>query len=420
MKAYAQSQSETPDIDNSYVGLAVGKRVDGSSFYLTNSDDIIAAAYGLPFFVILVVVVIVFLGVFFMSLDEQVASIKDSTTYQANVISLILLCIIFTVFTTVLDIQSCIIDVNQKDLPVYYSHSDKFLGVTITGLIIYLLFFVVGIVWFMFEIFASLYFHDKGKERTQTDSEEAPKQCYNEIMSNVLPRNKARSKRIALICVLIIGGALLSVTAHFPSILMAWATDAFYASRIALFYGVIIFCYFSGFHYTYVASNNALYETGRVNSKKYFCFILPFFLLCSFVAVSLVVMIITVYVISVPVNNSIETTSEGVTSIYNGAVILIGALLAYKIGWQYFGHSFSVSDALENALESLSKPPLGVRADKWGKLTEERRLTEIMKSIAKSEVLTNMLQPPPPPAAQNGVHSLGTAEVSLVMNSVES
>ena len=83
----------------------MGKSVDGSSFYLTNSDDIIAAAYGLPFFVILVVVVMVCLGVFFMCLDEQVASIKESTTYQANVISLILLCIIFTVFTTVLDIQ---------------------------------------------------------------------------------------------------------------------------------------------------------------------------------------------------------------------------------------------------------------------------------------------------------------------------
>ena len=125
----------------------MGKSVDGSSFYLTNSDDIILAAYGLPFFVILVVVVMVCLGVFFMSLDEQVASITESTTYQANVISLH---IIFTVFTTVLDIQSCIIDVNQKDLPVYYSHSDKFLGVTITGLIIYLLFFVTGILWFMF------------------------------------------------------------------------------------------------------------------------------------------------------------------------------------------------------------------------------------------------------------------------------
>ena len=396
MKAYAQSQSETPDIDNTYVGLAVGKSIDGSSFYLTRSDDIISAAYGLPFFVVLVVVVIVFLGVFFMSLDEQVTLIENSIDYQANIVSSILLCIIFTVFTTILDIQSCIIDVNQKDLPVYYSHSDKFLGVTITGLIIYLLFFVVGIVWFMFEIFVSLYHgyeEDEEKKVSQTDCE---------ALKNKI---KARSKRIALICVLIIGGALLSITAHFPSILMAWATDAFYASRIALFYGVIIFCYFSGFNYTYVASNNALYDNGsddgRVNSKKYFCFILPFFLFCSFLAVSLVVVIITLYIVSVPVNNSIETTSDGVTSIYNGAVILIGALLAYKIGWQYFGCSFSVLDALEKALKDLSKPPFGAKTDKWGKLTEEKRLTEIMKSIAENKVLTNMLQSPPPSLVVN-------------------
>ena len=59
----------------------MGMSVDGSSFYLTNSDDVILAAYGLPFVVILVVVVIVCLGVFFMCLDEQVASIKESNIY---------------------------------------------------------------------------------------------------------------------------------------------------------------------------------------------------------------------------------------------------------------------------------------------------------------------------------------------------
>ena len=38
--------------------------------------------------------------------------------------------------------------------------------------------------------------------------------------------------------------ALLSVTAHFPSILMAWETDSFYASRVALFYGIVVFLLF--------------------------------------------------------------------------------------------------------------------------------------------------------------------------------
>ena len=395
MKGYAQSQSETPDIDNSYVGLAVGKRVDGSSFYITNSDDIIAAAYALPFFIVVVIIVVAFCGIFFMSLNDQVASIRESTPYQANIISLVLLCVILTVFTAILDFRSCVIDISEDDLPGYYNHSHKFLGVTIAGLIIYIFFFMVGLLWFGLEIFILIFCND-GEEQTTIDGgEEGNKKNFcDNVRSKFVPKKKARGKRIALICVLIIGAAVLSITAHFPSILMAWATDPFYASRIALFYGIIVFCYFSSFHYTYVASNNTFYE--KIDKKAYFYgLVVPASLFCSFVAISLVVMIITVYVVSVPVNNSIETASEGVTSIYNGAIVLIGGLLAYRIGWQYFGHSFSPSDALENALEKISHEPFGVSKREWKKLTEEQRLTHILEEFGKSEKLSELLQPPP-------------------------
>ena len=164
---------------------------------------------------------------------------------------------------------------------------------------------------------------------------------------------------------------------------MAWETDSFYASRVALFYGIVVFCFLSSFNSTYVASNKAFIK--RIKNKRYYYgLVLPAALLCSFLAVSLV-LIITLYVVTVPVNNSIETASEGVTSIYNGAV-LIGGLLAYKIGWQYFGHSFSVSDALEDALECMEVPPAGVRVKDWDNLTEERCLTEILKAVAFCEI----------------------------------
>ena len=107
---------------------------------------------------------------------------------------------------------------------------------------------------------------------------------------------------------------------------------------------------------------------------------------------SLVVVIITLYVVTVPVNNSIETASEGVTSIYNGAVVLIGGLLAYKIGWQYFGHSFSASDALKDALDGMESSPTGMNKDEWKKLTEESHLTEILKAFAESGTVGKVLR----------------------------
>ena len=341
--------------------------------------------------------VVLFVGVFFMSLDDAVSSIADSTAYQANVLSVLLLCVILTIFTAVLDIQSCITDITHEDLPGYYTHSQKFFGVTITGLIIYLFFFTVGLYWFILEILILLFCikEDSGIDQGEDSGNvrSRGKSFAVEVRSQFVPKNRARSKRLALICVLIIGGALLSVTAHFPSVLMAWATDSFYASRIALFYGIVIFCFFTAFRCTYVASSKAFYKSERIRNKRYYYgIVLPASLFCSFVAVSLVVVIITLYVVTVPVNNSIETASEGVTSIYNGAVVLIGGLLAYKIGWQYFGHSFSASDALKDALDGMESSPTGINKDEWKKLTEESRLTEILKAFAESGTVGKVLR----------------------------
>ena len=115
---------------------------------------------------------------------------------------------------------------------------------------------------------------------------------------------------------------------------------------------LLFFCYFSSFNCTYVASNKAFIK--RIKNKRYYYgLVLPAALLCSFLAVSLV-LIITLYVVTVPVNNSIETTSEGVTSIYNGAVlsvvcwptrlagsipdILSPSLMLWKMHWSAWKH----------------------------------------------------------------------------------
>ena len=73
----------------------------------------------------------------------------------------------------------------------------------------------------------------------------------------------------------------------------------------------------------------------------------------TFVAVTAVVCLTTVFVVTIPVSNSIETATDGISTIYNGAIVLIGGLLAYRIGWHYIGYSFSVSGALEKALEKM-------------------------------------------------------------------
>ena len=52
----------------------------------------------------------------------------------------------------------------------------------------------------------------------------------------------------------------------------------------------------------------------------------------TFVLVSGLLATALIFVISIPVNNSIETAADGVSTIFNGAVVLAGGLIAYKIG----------------------------------------------------------------------------------------
>lgn len=70
----------------------------------------------------------------------------------------------------------------------------------------------------------------------------------------IVLKNKACNKKIALLCVLLIMEvAVLSVTVHFPSSLISWAIDRLCGPEM-LFTTVSIFCYFSYFQNTYVAS----------------------------------------------------------------------------------------------------------------------------------------------------------------------
>ena len=349
-----------------------------------------------------------------MSLDETIKSVQESPQYQANITSALLICVIFVIYTAGLDITACIVERNEKGLPSYYNSNKAFFGITITCLVIYCLFFILGIVWFIFEIFTYFCTSSCSCPRTEECYKTIRKNCSQLRKPECLQQNEkckkcvenlqtfsqwdnGRSKRNTLVYLLIAGSAILSFTAHFPSILMAWATDPFYASRIALFYGIIIFCYFSAFHYTYIVSFRICFDDDKGNPSSCFPIVVSGSLIGSFLAVSAIVSIIAVYVISVPVNNSIETATEGVTSIYNGAVVLIGGLVAYRIGWHYIGSSFSVSDALENALKNVKFPsPTEPQHntipedEKWDQLTEEGRLTEVMKAMINDELMKQL------------------------------
>jgi hypothetical protein len=267
-------------------------------------------------------------------------------------------------------------------LPSYYD-TKEFLIITSICLAVYLIFFVAGIVVFVGEIIIMLLctLHEYFAQFLSVWSH------YREEGFMKWAKEK-RAKRIALLSLLFAESAFLSLASHFPSIIMAWATDPFYASKIALFYGIVIFSYFTAFHYSYIVTRKACTkeENGKIVIKTLsFCGYLALLFIASVLCVSGVIIIITLFVINVPVNNSIETVSDGVTTIYNGVVVLVGGLVAYRIGWYYLGHSFSISDALQKTLQKMNKPSFMDDSETWMRLTEEGRLIEVMEAIVNGK-----------------------------------
>lgn len=365
MKGYAQSQAATPTIDNNYMGKAVNGstvKIDDDDIYGNIGPGLITAVYVVPFVVVIILLAIslaVAWKVKNVGSEDLIKRIDDEI-FQANIISALLICSMITVYCFVLDVVSFIKEL-KGNFPSYYErHLYGINWINILSSIVSLIFLVIGII----------------------------------ISINVLCRS--RKSTYFIVGVLIFGSSALSLSFHFPNILMAWATDPFYASRIGLFYGSVFVCYFTAFHYAYRFS----FEVAKLNdfckdmaNKNNFCSRLVKWthfcigmasITVAFALTTGLIVTFVIFVVNIPVNNSIESSTDGVTTIYNGAIVLIGILLAYKIGG-HFLNPFSLEDALKEAMKQLEQSPFDTDGQ-WKKLTEEKRMTEVVKALIHCQV----------------------------------
>ena len=81
---------------------------------------------------------------------------------------------------------------------------------------------------------------------------------------------------------------------------------------------------------------------------------------------------ITIFFIYFPSNHSIEQSVTALKILYNGAIVLLGGVLAYTF---FFKSSFSINDVLEKTMEEMttspfiSLSPVQVSQEEWNGLT---------------------------------------------------
>ena len=376
MKGYAQSQDVSLDIDGSYMGMAVTDndfKIE-EHLYGDVKPGIIKAVYIVPFLVVTALLVIGFIVLCWyghressdFTFQEKLKVIKSDTGIQANLVAAIFLCSCTTIAIFFLDCISWGVEKSAK-LPRYFPTDGYGLfTISIVFSLFSLLILCVGIVGFIW-----LYLINDNKYIIWLN-----KKYDNKCIIWLNKTRHIKSFYFFIPIFLCSGSTLLMMSFHFQTILMAWSSDPFYASRVALFYGIAIFCLFISIKFVYNMSHT---KTNAFVAVSVFAI---------FIFVAGTIVTVVIFVAAIPVNNSIEESAEGITSIYNGAVVLFGSIIAYKVGWYYFGNPFSVDDALKQAMTEIKMTPFYSDENKyWEELTEEKRMTEIMKALIHRQVL---------------------------------
>ena len=369
MKAYAQSQNAAPDIDNTYVGWAVY----GGDFDVITDDvfhggvkkNIVQAAYAVPIAAIIIVMSIIFFAAIIFSepakniLQKRLNAIIESTSSQATLFTLVFLSIITTLYISSLDFYTIH---HTSGLPSYYTNNDFELLITCiigTSALISSCMVIICLI-----IFGAL-------------------GCRLRFCP---PKQKHINELLFIAAVLTcFGSSLLQISVHIPNILMAWSGDPFYASKIAIYYAIFIFSNFIALKNSYIVGRQI---EKSIDGCKCSCVTVFLVIFLVFISVNGILVTITIFVVSIPVHNSISEAADGVTSIYNGGMVLIGGIIAYNVGWYYFFGSFSLEEALKAAMKEMETPFDYDANGNWEMLTEEGRMTEVMKALVYRQTFT--------------------------------
>ena len=388
MKAYAQSQNAAPDIDNTYVGWAVY----GGDFDVITDDvfhggvkkNIVQATYAVPIaaiFILIIVMSILFAAIIFSEpakniLRKRLNAIIEPTSSQATLFTLVLLSIITTLYISFWDFYTIH---HTSQLPSYYTNNNFELQITCiigTSALISSCMVIICLI-----IFGAL-------------------RC---CLRPFPPKQKYINELLFIAAVLTcFGSSLLQISVHIPNILMAWSGDPFYASKIAIYYAIFIFSNFIASKNAYIVGykagtyiHNAYTGARQIerNVDRYRCscftiFLVLFSVLIAIVVINGILVTITIFVVSIPVHNSISEAADGVTSMYNGGMVLIGGIIAYNVGWYYFFGSFSLEEALKAAMEEMETPFNYDANGNWEMLTEEGRMTQVMKALVYRQTFT--------------------------------
>ena len=207
---------------------------------------------------------------------------------------------------------------------------------------------------------------------------------------------------------------LLVLAAHAHYIIIAWITDSLYATGIGINYAIFYVIYLVVFKHTYIGikeiKNFSALKNLKPNTQKKVsrCFAILLAISAWLLSISLQVLL-TLFFVYIPVNNSIEETPSTLFTIIQGVTVVFLGLIAWKVIIDPSGEVGTlsiISSALREAIQRKN-PRCELHSDSdWNQLKDEQKLAEVLHHVIKIKEAPPE-QPKPGNPSQNGSHAGG-------------
>ena len=215
---------------------------------------------------------------------------------------------------------------------------------------------------------------------------------------------------------------LLSLAAHAHYIIIAWITDSLYATGIGINYAIFYVIYLVVFKHTYIGIKDIKKFSGmrnlNPNTKKVsHCFAILLAIVAWLFSVSLQILL-TLFFVYIPVNNSIEETPSTLLTIIQGIGAVFLGLIAWKVIIDPSGEAGTlsiISGALRKVIQNKAPERKLHKDSEWDEFDEEKKLTEVLHHVIK--INDAPAQEPPKPGnpsqsqmngSQEDIHAGGT------------
>ena len=369
LKLYASWSNANPRIDNTYQAKAYNVNTLEDDLYndpIFNNANQPVLLYVFQWLFPLLTMGILLVYGYCSYKDRRVQKYINNPNNWATITAHAIICFIFILYVFALDIAAVIFQTRNMTTTAYYN---KYNFLHYYALSMFFYDFLAIIMLLMLVIVLLIAHHNRREKRV----------FLSLVAAGIFP-------------------GLLCLASHAQYIIIAWVLDLIHATSIGIYYAIFYVLHLVVLKQTYKGIDDSdnpplRYKNNPPVNFNYKAMGVAFAVGCLTVSYQV---LITVFVVYIPINYSVEDTPSRLSTIIHGVGALFLGLIVYKVIVDPRGTNGLLS-TISGAIRKRMKAKFDAKQSsetEWARLDDEEKLTEVLYHVF------NMQQLPQQPVKQ--------------------